>query len=105
MNHSSVVGPTLNISIYQPVLDLGESKMNLNRILMFLISGPVFCIVQEDMKACTFSPQLASHKTRIGRSLSPQRQGPVYEELYKEASAQRFSRTLVRGGEREGALM
>ncbi|CAM9092656.1 unnamed protein product, partial [Ectocarpus sp. 6 AP-2014] len=49
---------------------------------------------EEDMKACTFSPQLASHKTRMGRSLSPQRQGPVYEELYKEASAQRFSRTL-----------
>ncbi|CAM9259200.1 unnamed protein product [Ectocarpus sp. 12 AP-2014] len=49
---------------------------------------------EEDMKACTFSPQLASHKTRIGRSLSPQRQGPVYEELYKEASSQRLSRTL-----------
>ncbi|CAN0168410.1 unnamed protein product [Ectocarpus sp. 8 AP-2014] len=49
---------------------------------------------EEDMKACTFSPQLASQKTRMGRSLSPQRQGPVYEELYKEASAQRFSRTL-----------
>lgn len=49
------------------------------------------------MKACTFSPELSSHKTRLGRSLSPQRQRPVYEELYQEAATQRFARTLVGG--------
>lgn len=48
------------------------------------------------MKDCTFSPELSSHKTRLGRSLSPQRQRPVYEDLYEEAANQRFARTLVR---------
>lgn len=58
---------------------------------------PALSFQQEDMKACTFSPELSSQKTRFGRSLSPQRQRPVYEELYDEAATQRFARTLVRG--------
>lgn len=52
------------------------------------------------MKDCTFSPELSSHKTRLGRSLSPQRQGTVYEDLYKEAANQQLSRTMVRAGRR-----
>jgi len=58
---------------------------------------PALLLAQEDMKACTFAPELSSQKTRLGRSLSPQRQRPVYEELYQEAATQRFARTLVRG--------
>ncbi|CAM9413153.1 unnamed protein product, partial [Hapterophycus canaliculatus] len=49
---------------------------------------------KEEMKACTFSPELSSQKTRLGRSLSPQRERPVYEELYHEAATQRLARTM-----------
>ncbi|CAM9930225.1 unnamed protein product, partial [Scytosiphon promiscuus] len=49
---------------------------------------------KEDMKACPFSPTLSSHKTRVGRSLSPRRERPVYEELYGEAATQRLARTM-----------
>lgn len=48
------------------------------------------------MKECTFRPKLDSHKTRLGRSLSPRRvRGEVFDELFKDAKFQSLARAQV----------
>lgn len=47
------------------------------------------------MKDCTFSPDISPSNKAAGRSLSPPRSGPIFEELYKQADERRTASAQV----------